>query len=134
MQILLEGLGLEVTIAADGAEAVEKALTHPFDLIFMDIQMPGMNGYEATRTLRERGVRVPIVALTANAMVGDDEKCFAAGCDSYLPKPIDREELISVVHKYLVVGERVPAEQFDAAKAVINEPSEVCRTGKDKQP
>jgi len=134
MQILLEGLGLEVTIAADGAEAVEKALTHPFDLIFMDIQMPGMNGYEATRTLRERGVRVPIVALTANAMVGDDEKCFAAGCDGYLPKPIDREELISVVHKYLVVGERVPAEQFDAAKAVINEPSEVCRTGKDKQP
>ena len=110
VKLLLERMGLKVTIAKEGSEAVQKALAGTFELILMDIQMPGMNGYEAARILREKGIATPIIALTANAMKGDDKKCIAAGCDDYLPKPIDRHKLIEKVSKYL------PAE----------EPASVC--------
>ena len=85
---LLKRLGLKVTIAEDGIQAVQKALTLQFDLIFMDIEMPNMNGYEATKMLRKKELKTPIIALTAYAMKGDDAKCFAAGCDDYISKPI----------------------------------------------
>jgi PAS domain S-box-containing protein len=98
---ILNRMGLEVTIAEDGNEAVQKTLTGAFDMILMDIQMPNMNGYEATKALREKGVKTPIVALTANAMKGDDKKCIDAGCDDYLSKPLDRRELIEKIHRYL---------------------------------
>ena len=107
IKLMLEKMGLEVTIANDGKEAVDKALSNPFDLIFMDIQMPNMNGYEATKALREKGLKTPIVALTANAMKGDDKKCIEAGCDDYMSKPIDRGRLIEVMSKYLQTS---PAE------------------------
>jgi len=81
---LLARLGLDVTIAENGKEAVDKALTTRFDLIFMDIQMPKMNGYKATKMLRKKGITTPIVALTAYAMRGDDAKCIEAGCDDYM--------------------------------------------------
>ncbi|MBN2138912.1 MAG: response regulator [Sedimentisphaerales bacterium] len=101
IKLLLEKIGFEVTIVSDGREAVRKGIGEQFDLIFMDIHMPNMNGYEATRELRKGGVATPIIALTANAMKGDDRKCLAAGCNDYLPKPIDRKWLLCVLQKYL---------------------------------
>ena len=98
---MLERLGLQVTIAEDGNQALQKVLSGQFDLIFMDMMMPRMNGYEATKELRKQGITTPIVALTANAMKGDDVKCFESGCDDYLTKPIDRRELSKIISKYL---------------------------------
>jgi len=98
---VLEKMGLDVTIAADGNEAMEKVLAHEFDLIIMDIQMPLMNGYEVTKAIRKQGITTPIVALTAYAIKGDDKKCLEAGCDDYLSKPLDRRELLKILQKYL---------------------------------
>jgi len=94
-------MGFDVTVAEDGNQALQKVLTGQFDLIFMDMMMPNMSGYDATRALRKEGVKTPIVALTANAMKGDDKKCLEAGCDDYLAKPIDRKELLKTISKYL---------------------------------
>lgn len=101
MTMMLSKLGVDVTIADDGEDAVEKALSLPFDLVLMDIQMPRMNGYEATDRLRRQGYERPIVALTANAMRGDDQKCLEAGCDGYLAKPIDIRELQRLLVRYM---------------------------------
>jgi len=101
VELLLKRMGIEVTIAVDGNEAVQKAQNEAFDLILMDMQMPNLNGYEATKTLRKAGFSTPIVALTANAMKGDDKKCLAAGCDDYISKPLDRARLLEVIGKYL---------------------------------
>ena len=98
---LLEKMGFKVTIAEDGNKALQKALTQSFDLILMDIQMSIMNGYEATEALRKEGISTPVIALTANAMKGDREKCITAGCDDYISKPIDQDELRRVLKKYL---------------------------------
>jgi PAS domain S-box-containing protein len=97
----LEGIGLEVTFAENGKQAVQKAQAHSFDLIFMDIQMPEMDGYEATRTLRRKSVTTPIIALTAHAMEGDQEKCLNIGMDDYITKPIDKNVLIAVLKRWL---------------------------------
>lgn len=100
-KLLLEKLGFEVMTAETGNETVEMALNNNFDLIFMDIQMPKMNGYEATEILKDNGVNTPIIALTANALKGDSEKCIQAGCDDYIPKPVDRKELVSIIDKFI---------------------------------
>jgi PAS domain S-box-containing protein len=101
METMLTRLGMNVTIVDDGVGVVQKALTEPFDLILMDIQMPNRNGYEATRTLRKEGVTIPIVALTAYAMKGDDKKCLDAGCDAYLTKPVKRTQLLELLQRFL---------------------------------
>ncbi len=87
---MISKLGHDAIIANNGREAVVLASTQTFDLIFMDIQMPEMDGFEAVRTIRLKEVpsRVPIIALTANAMHGDRERCISAGMDGYLSKPI----------------------------------------------
>ena len=105
IKLLLERLGLEAVIVENGQLAVQKAMAEKFDIILMDIQMPVMNGYEATENLRKEGVKTPIVAVTACAMKGDDEKCFSAGCNDYLSKPIDRKKLIETLSKYLSVAD-----------------------------
>jgi two-component system CheB/CheR fusion protein len=101
MKALLEKMGLKTTFADNGAEAVDKAKGQSFDLIFMDIHMPQMDGYEATRTLRDNGIKTPIVALTANAMEGDEKKCLDAGCDNYLSKPVIYTKLVAILSKFL---------------------------------
>jgi CheY-like chemotaxis protein len=103
---LLRGYGLAVVVASDGQAAVERAIDvwrsgAPFDLILMDMQMPLMDGYQATATLRARGYTNPIVALTAHAMAGERERCLEAGCDEYIRKPIERGELLYVLRHYL---------------------------------
>ncbi len=101
---ILERYGLEVVVVDNGKEAIEKARQESFDLILMDIQMPGLNGLEATKKLREEGITTPIVALTAYAMPEDRDKCMAAGCDDYISKPIDQDELRRVLKKYVPAG------------------------------
>ena len=92
---ILERLGYEVESVTDGSQAVALAAKGTFDLVLMDVQMPIMDGIEAARAIREgeKGVRIPIVALTANAMEGDRENCRKAGMDDYLPKPFQCTEL-----------------------------------------
>ena len=103
IQILLQKMGLDVTVVEDGQAAVEKALSETYDLILMDMQMPILDGYEATRQLREKSYSVPIIAVTANAMVGDEKKCLEAGCEGYIPKPIDRQRLTEILSKYITL-------------------------------
>ena len=103
----IKRLGAKVSIAGDGRKAVELASTQSFDLILMDMQMPVMDGVEATRILRRQGYDKPIVALTANAMQKDKDLCLGAGCDDFVTKPIDIQEFYQVLKRYLAAG---PAE------------------------
>ncbi len=101
-KIMLSNAGYTVEIAQNGKEALEKYSKFPdaFDLIFMDLQMPEMDGFEATAKIREKGFTdVPIVAMTAHAMKGYREKCLQAGMDEYLTKPIKRESVVGVIEK-----------------------------------
>lgn len=103
--VLLERMGLAVTIVENGKDAIEAVEKESFDLIFMDMMMPVMNGYTATKKLRSAGCALPIIALTANAMKGDDQKCYEAGCNEYITKPIDRQKLKMLLSKYLRSGQ-----------------------------
>lgn len=98
---IISGLGAEVAFAADGRDAVEQALaaqnSQPFDLILMDVQMPRMNGLDATRSLRAAGLQQPIIALTAATMRGERERCLDAGCNDHLSKPITESSLIHCI-------------------------------------
>lgn len=90
----LHRLGYPVDTAANGREAVEAAAKKEYDFVFMDVQMPVMDGFEATRELRKLGPRTPyIVAITGSTMAGDRQKCIEAGMDDYLPKPVRLDAL-----------------------------------------
>ncbi|MCE2596126.1 response regulator [Motilimonas cestriensis] len=99
---LIKALGITIEIASNGVEAVAMVEQQEFDLIFMDIQMPEMDGYQATKVIREHH-QIPIIAMTAHAMAGDKEKCLKQGMDDYLSKPIDPDELKRVLIKWLPV-------------------------------
>jgi CheY-like chemotaxis protein len=103
VQALLEAADLRVELACDGLEAVEHAARGRFDLILMDMQMPGLDGPDATRRIRAqgRGATVPIVALTANAFAQDRALCLAAGMNDFVAKPVNQEALFGVVLKWL---------------------------------
>jgi CheY-like chemotaxis protein/anti-sigma regulatory factor (Ser/Thr protein kinase) len=107
---ILEKRGHSLVHAVDGREAVQAAAREAFDLIFMDVQMPEMGGYEATRRIREAelatGRHTPIAAMTAHAMAGDRECCLTAGMDDYLSKPVDKTALLALL-------DRVSAARFD---------------------
>jgi signal transduction histidine kinase/DNA-binding response OmpR family regulator/HPt (histidine-containing phosphotransfer) domain-containing protein len=121
---MLEKLGFRVDVAANGREALEALAAMRYDLVLMDCQMPEMDGFEATRSLRikEGGGRMtPIVAMTANAMEGDRERCLEAGMDGYLPKPVRAADLAAAVGQWLTVpsdreAEAAPIEVAAAAE------------------
>ena len=100
---LLEKQGHTSMIANNGREAVEAWETEAFDAVLMDMQMPVMDGLEATREIRAKeqqlGKHVTIIAMTANAMIGDRERCLEAGMDEYIPKPVDVMKLVEVLEK-----------------------------------
>jgi signal transduction histidine kinase/DNA-binding response OmpR family regulator len=132
---LLQKFGCEATLAKNGREALEALEHQRFDLVLMDLQMPLMGGLEATQRIRERerergnGEHVPIVALTARAMVEDEQACRAAGMDEYLPKPVRGAALRAVLETWLggpsrpgrPAGERAPAEPAKVASADLDE-------------
>ncbi|MEZ6195095.1 MAG: response regulator [Planctomycetota bacterium] len=115
MQCYLAGHDVELEFAANGREAVERALAAEFDVVLMDMQMPVLDGYAATREIREaereRGTTrppVPIVAVTADAMTEDCERAYAAGCDLHLAKPVSRAGLLSVLRRFGSVRAATP--------------------------
>jgi len=123
---ILQKAGAELAMAENGQVALDVALHartqgRPFDLILMDMQMPVMDGYEATRRLRAAGCTTPIIALTAHAMKDDRQRCLAAGCDDYLPKPIDRAGLLACAARYLKDGRTGTTE--DPAEAATRPPA-----------
>ena len=122
---LLERWGNRITLAQDGREALDRLTSQRFDLVLMDMQMPVIDGLEATRMFRakEQGPRTPIIAMTANAMQGDKERCIAAGMDGYLTKPFKRDQLRAVLELYHPRPNE--AASFDYARALRETEQEV---------
>ncbi|MBF0171277.1 MAG: response regulator [Nitrospinae bacterium] len=120
---MLRRFGCEPTVAANGQEALDLLNRLPFDLVLMDCQMPVMDGYEATRRLRQRpeSVELPVVAMTANAMQGDREKCLAAGMSDYLSKPIDLASLQTALERWFTPVAFFPAGEGGAPVAFDRE-------------
>lgn len=110
--------GHKITLANNGREAVAYVQKEAFDIVLMDIQMPGMNGYEAARQIREQerqsGNRIYIIGLTANAMRGDREKCLEAGMDDYLSKPVRQRELMAAIEKWQQPAIHIPCKTIAA--------------------
>ncbi len=94
-----------ITVVDDGEKAIEQYKNQSFDLILMDVQMPIMNGYEATKIIRdleqEKGIHTPIIALTAYAMKSDKDQCIEAGMDDYISKPFKRQQFLDMIHNVL---------------------------------
>ena len=103
ISFILKGSGYEVIEAITGEEGVEIAIRKRPDLVLMDIQLPGIDGYETTRRIRadSAGEKVPIIALTSYAMTGDRERALAAGCTGYVEKPINPDTILDEIQKFL---------------------------------
>ena len=105
---ILQNRGHAVEVAANGHQAIDMAGMDHYDLILMDVQMPGMDGMEATAAIRAReqgGRRVPIIAMTAHAMKGDRERCLECGMDGYLSKPVEGRELVFLAESLAAGGD-----------------------------
>lgn len=100
LQFMLRRYGFEMVFASNGQDGANKALEGDFDVVFMDIQMPFMDGFEAVRILRDQGYSKPIIALTAHAMDSDRTKILSSGFNGYLSKPVRREELVESIEKF----------------------------------
>jgi CheY-like chemotaxis protein/HPt (histidine-containing phosphotransfer) domain-containing protein len=116
---MLEKLGCRVDVVANGREALEALEQIAYDCVFMDCQMPEMDGYEATMAMRTResqtGGHVPIIAMTANAMQGDREQCLAAGMNDYIGKPVQAPDLLAMLRKWVPSPVETPAQLESAA-------------------
>ena len=121
IRLILTRAGAEVTTAVNGLEAIQAFEKQDFSLVYMDMQMPVMDGYTATKQLRENGHDVPIIALTGNAMLGDREKCIEAGCNDFLAKPVNIDELLRCAVSFLGPGEHnTTARTAEVSAALIN--------------
>ncbi len=115
-KLILQRAGFAIDLAADGVETLEAHKKEPYDLILMDCQMPIMDGFEASREIRRLPLPQPtIVAVTANALVGERERCLNAGMDDYLSKPFQAEQLVAIVLKWVAI--RQGAKSQEAATA-----------------
>ena len=115
-KLILQRAGFLIDLAADGVETLEAHKKQPYDLILMDCQMPVMDGFEASREIRRLALPQPaIVAVTANALVGERERCLNAGMDDYLSKPFQAEQLVAVVMKWINI--RQGGKDCEAATA-----------------
>jgi CheY-like chemotaxis protein len=113
-KLILQRAGFLIDLVADGSEAVIAHSRHPYDVILMDCQMPIMDGFEASRKIRELDGKQPvIIAVTANALVGERERCLEAGMNDYLSKPFQAEQLVGVIKKWAAVerDKSAPPEQ-----------------------
>jgi signal transduction histidine kinase/DNA-binding response OmpR family regulator len=121
---LLEKRGFEVTVVGNGRAAVEAAEKGPFDVILMDVQMPEMDGFEATAAIREKekltGAHIPIIAMTAHALKGDQQRCMEAGMDAYLSKPIRTAELFKTIEEFLNASSAGDKDRDLAARFLWN--------------
>jgi signal transduction histidine kinase/DNA-binding response OmpR family regulator len=128
---MLELAGCRVRVASQGLEALALLEQWPFDLVFMDCHMPEMDGFSATRTIRRRGMasrhggRLPVIALTANVIKGTEDECLAAGMDDYLAKPFRRDQIQTMVHKWLERPASPPPSPATAEDTMQTGPSEV---------
>jgi CheY-like chemotaxis protein len=136
---LLERRGHRVTVANNGREALAAIEKQPFDLVLMDVQMPELDGLDATRALRERETvqgraPVPIIAMTAHAMAGDRERCLAAGMNSYISKPIRSQGLFATI-AHVVAGAAPPVASLppDAAAMELDWSAALDTVGGDRQ-
>jgi CheY-like chemotaxis protein len=135
---ILQRWGHSVTVASNGSKAIQSYNEDYFDLVIMDVQMPEMNGLEATKAIRdfekETGRRVPIIAMTAHAIKGDREHCLAVGMDGYLSKPINAEELFTTIES--LVGHEQPvtaAQEVPSPAQLFNAARLMDRVGGDPQ-
>jgi CheY-like chemotaxis protein len=113
LSLVLSDLGIQIKLGCNGQEAIDALEEEQFDLVLMDVQMPVMDGYEAAGQIRERGWTLPVVALTANAMKGFEEKVLASGYSHYMPKPIDLDWLTQLLAE-LLGGEQLAAGESPA--------------------
>lgn len=121
--LYIQKAGLNVTVVGNGHLAVDAALRNNFDLILMDMQMPVMDGLEAVQSLRRAGYTKPIVALTANTMKEDQDRCFLAGCNAFLAKPLRKEELVKIFARYLQTQPPIEINsQSIISKLIYDEP------------
>ncbi len=108
IELVLSRAGAQVDTAVNGLEAIKALSEKDYAIVFMDMQMPVLDGYTATKRIRECGSKTPIVALTGNAMKGDREKCMAAGCDDFLSKPVNLDALLRCSVNFIGPGEEAP--------------------------
>jgi CheY-like chemotaxis protein len=132
-QHLLQKLAADVTLANNGADALQRLTESPYDAVLMDCQMPVMDGFTATRRIREserqsgHGKRLPIIALTANVMSEDRENCIAAGMDAHLSKPIEPAQLIDCLSRYLKPHDERPQVDMNALRELTGGDTEFER-------
>jgi signal transduction histidine kinase/CheY-like chemotaxis protein len=120
---LLSHLHYEAEIAVNGLEALEKVQSRPYDVVLMDCQMPLMDGYEATKAIRKletNATRIPIIAVTANALPGEREKCLAAGMDDYLAKPVSKETLQATIERWFSAAAQRPHAGLPLGSAALS--------------
>ncbi len=124
---ILENLGHMVTLASNGKEAVEAVKRERFDIIFMDVQMPKMNGYEATVEIRNLKILTPVIAVTASAVKGEKEKCLAAGMTDFLTKPFKKRDLLPVLERWLEVEdlEMEEPEHVEELESLLEDEEEI---------